>query len=164
MRLEPSRIAAAWHALIPTATGGALVLLDAVERVLARARVPELRWSETILRTRHLVPRTGVRALAIRHRNLREWVICVGVKHTGVYVAVDWYLLARPTWLGDVRRLFQAWTSQKERETVGSELNAHRRAQLGHLVALTREAVRQAIAENAEASGRTRRPRRRRRA
>ena len=164
MRLEPTRIASEWHALIPAAAGGALPLLDAVERVLVDARVPELRWSETTLRTWHFLPRPGVPALAIRHRNLREWVVCIGVKRTGAYLAVEWYLLARPTWLGDLRRLLQVWTSTKERETVGSELDAHRRAQIGYLVALTREAVRQAIADFAGQSGGTRRARRRRRA
>ena len=152
MRLDTTRIAAEEHVLVPAGARHANGLLEAVEYALAEAQVPELRWREAILRTWHLLPRPGMRCIAIRHRQLHEWTVCIGAHPQGAYLAVAWYLIARPSWRGDLRRLLRLRSSARERETVGSELNARRRAQLGFLSTLSRQALKRAIGEVAGAA------------
>lgn len=167
MRLDTTRIAAEAHVLVPSRAKHAVGLLEAVEHALVEAHVPELRWREAILRTWHLLPQPGMRCIAIRHRQLREWTICIGASPEGAYLAVAWYLIAHPSWRGDLRRLLLLRSSARERETVGSELNAQRRAQLGFLSTLSRQALKRAIGEVAGAANSgparsdTQRPRRR---
>ena len=164
MKLDPTRIAAESHVLVPIPARQALGILHDVERALVESGVTDLRWRDVILRTFHVVPRPGMRSIAIRHRRLREWTVCIAVNPQGSYVAVGWYLIARPSWRGDLRRFLRPRSSARERETIGSELNARRRAELGYLDALTRQALQRAI-EQVTAPGdvRARRPARRRR-
>jgi hypothetical protein len=126
--------------------------------------VTDLRWRDVILRTFHVLPRPGMRCIAIRHRRLREWTVCIAVNPQGSYVAVGWYLIVRPSWRGDLRRFFRPRSSAREREMIGSELNAVRRAELGYLSALTRQALQRAIEQvSAPHDGGGRRPVQRRR-
>ncbi len=163
MKLDPARIATESHVLVPIPARRALGILDGVERALAESRVTDLRWRGVILRTFQVLPKPGIRCLAIRHRRLREWTVCIAVTPRGSYVAVAWYLIACPSWLGDLRRFLRPRSSDRERETIGSELNARRRAELAYLGALTHQALQRAIEQvSASTDGRGRRPVRRR--
>ena len=153
MRLDPDKIAAEAHALVPSSARQSLGLLDAVERFLREANIPELYWEDAILRSWRPFPRRGIRCIVIRHRKLREWRVCISVQREGSYLAAAWYLIAKPTLRGDLRRLLLFGRSQRERETIGIELSAQRRGQLGRLSTLSRRALQHAIDEIA---GRTR--------
>jgi hypothetical protein len=133
-----------------------------VDRALASSRVRELRWRTTIVRTWHLLPRKGVRAIAIKHRRLREWTVCITAKPEGSFIAVGWYLIAKPSWRGDMLRLLRLRTSAREKETVGSELNFQRRAELSSLSSISRKALQQVIDEIAQKGNSSDRPRRNR--
>lgn len=150
MKLDPARIASEAHVLVPSASHHAVGLLHAITRALATTRVGDLRWRETILWTWQLLPRPGVRCIAIGHRRLREWTVCIAARPHGAYLAVGWYLVARPSWRGDLWRLLRPRNSVRERETVGSELGVRERGQLADLSALSRDALRRAIAEIVE--------------
>lgn len=152
MRLDPERIASESHTLVPTSARHALGLLDGVENFLMASGIQDLSWREGILRTWHVLPRPGVRCIFIRHHELREWTICISAHREGAYLAVAWYLIGQPSLRGDLRRLLRLRSSQRERETIGSELTARRRAQLGLLSALTRQAVQRAIDDIADAA------------
>jgi hypothetical protein len=94
-----------------------------------------------------------VRGIAIKHRRLHEWTVCITAKPEGSFVAVAWYLIAKPSWRGDLRRLLRLRSSARERETVGSELNFQRRAALNHLSTLTRHALQETIDEIGKKAG-----------
>jgi His/Glu/Gln/Arg/opine family amino acid ABC transporter permease subunit len=82
-------------------------ILVGVERALSSCKVRELRWRSEIVRTWHLLPRPGTRCIAIRHKRLREWTVCITARPEGAFVTVGWYLIAKPSWLGDLRRLLR---------------------------------------------------------
>ncbi len=141
MRLTPARITDEWHALVPLDGALMLTLLDTVERVVTQAALPGITVREVTLWSFRLVPRPGMRGLAIRHAQLAEWTVCVTVSASGSYVGLSWYLVARASWWGDLCRLVRPRSTRDERRTIGSELSVARRALLGHLVTLTRHAV-----------------------
>jgi hypothetical protein len=147
MRLDPAHVAAESHVLVPSKPRHALGVLVGVERALSSCKVRELRWRSEIVRTRQFVPRPGIRCVAIRHQHLREWTVCITARPEGAFVAVGWYLVAKPSWRGDLRRLLRLRSSTRERETVGSELGVRGRADLSLLNALSRHALQRAIDE-----------------
>jgi hypothetical protein len=138
-------IASESHVLVPSEPRHAVGILAAVDKALASCRARDLRWRMTVMRTWHILPRPGVRGIAIKHRRLREWTVCVTANPEGSFIAVAWYLVAKPSWRGDLRRLLRIRSSAHERQTVGSELNFQRRAALNNFGAITRHALQQAI-------------------
>lgn len=166
MRLDPARIASESHVLVPAKPRHVIGVLVAVERALAASMVRSLRWRAAIVRTWHILPRPGVRCVVIQHRHLREWTVCITARREGTLISVGWYLIAKPSWRGDLRRLLKLRSSIRERETIGSELSFRRRSDLNNLSSISRDALQRAIDEissrSAGGSDRSRRHRRRR--
>ena len=147
MRLDPNHVASESHILVPTRSKHVVGVLVGVDKALSAYGVRELRWRTAILRTWHILPRPGVRCIAIRHRCLREWTVCITARREGAFVSVGWYLIAKPSWRGDLRRLLKLRSSTREAETIGSELNFRRRSDLNNLSSISRDALQRAIDE-----------------
>jgi len=152
MRLDPAQIASESHILVPAKSSHVIGVLVGVERALTASKIRDLRWRSAILRTWHFLPRPGVRCVVIRHRRLREWTVCIAARREGAFISISWYLLARPSWRGDLRRLLRLGSSTRDRETIGSELSFRLRSTLSNLCAISRNALQESIDEISDRS------------
>jgi hypothetical protein len=87
--LRKSRIIDTYATLLENAQGGAETFFKEVEQYLITAKIPNVSFERTQVKT-HFLGGAGREHIIVTHRNLPEFKMYIGARDYGNYLAVTW--------------------------------------------------------------------------
>lgn len=149
MKLTDYQIAEQAHQLIEGIGEEGISLLAAVEKHLAIVDAPEIRWEMQSVDTGLLQALSGRRRdfLVVSHTRLKEYQVLVSARAYGTTLMATWMLTASPRIGNEIVRAMRFTTDSKSRHDIGAELDTFALIDLAAFSAITRLALKKAIAD-----------------
>jgi hypothetical protein len=149
MKLTDYGIAEQSHQLIEGVGDDALGLLAAVERHLAIVDAADLSWEMQSIDTGLLRALSGRCRdfLVVEHAKLKEYQVLISARDYGTALLVTWMLTATPHLKNELVRAIRLSSGVKGRHDIGAELDVFALMDLNAFVAISRLALKKAVAE-----------------
>ena len=149
MKLADHAIAEQTHQLLEGVGEEALGLLATMERHLTIIGAPDISWEVQSVDTGLLRALSGrVRDfLAVDHAKLTEYHVLVSARAYGTALMVTWMLTASPRLTKEIVRAMRLTADARTRHDIGAELDMFSLMDLNAFIAITRLALKKAVAE-----------------
>ena len=149
MKLADYAIAEQSHQLLEGVGEDGLGLLAAVERHLTIVDAPDLSWEMQSVDTGLLRALSGRCRdfLVVEHAKLKEYQVLISARDYGTALLVTWMLTATPRLTNEIVRAIRLTSDARGRHDVGAELDVFASMDLNAFVAISRLALKKAVAE-----------------
>ena len=149
MKLADYAIAEQSHQLLEGVGDDALGLLASVERHLTIVAAPDISWEMQSVDTGLFRALSGRCRdfLVVEHAKLKEYRVLISARDYGTALLASWMLTATPRLTNEVVRAIRLTADAKGRHDVGAELDVFALMDLSAFIAISRLALKKAVAE-----------------